>query len=139
MARFRTKDIVQDIYIPYGAYRPTPVARRQGNLAHLHSLKFSAHVAKNALAKRGIDPSVFDHQALGMTVPQQSAFYGFTWLMALMALIGNASVSGPTINQACVTGVRVWRRLSTSTPTGSTTMNFRWCGVIHKGRPACAG
>lgn len=126
---------MQDIYLPYGAYWPAPCARWQGRLAHLRSLKFSAHVAKNALATRGIDPSVFDHRALGMTVPQQTALYGVPWLMALIV---NALVSGPMINQACATGVRVRRRLSTSTPTGSTAMDFRWCGVIYKGRPACA-
>jgi len=95
---------MHDIYIPYGAYWSTPFARWQGSLAHLHSLTFSAYVAKRALAKRGIDPSIFDHGTLGMTVPQQSAFYGLPWLMAL---VGNASVTGPTINQACATGVRI--------------------------------
>ena len=92
------------IAIPYGAYWSTPFARWQGCLAHLHSLKFAAHVAKDALARRGIDASVFDHAVLGLTVPQRSSFYGLPWLMAQ---IGAPKVAGPTINQACATGVRV--------------------------------
>lgn len=45
-----------EIAIPYGAYWSTPFARRQGSLAHLHSLRFAAHVAKDALRRRAIDP-----------------------------------------------------------------------------------
>jgi acetyl-CoA acetyltransferase family protein len=95
---------MNDIAIPYGAYWSTPFARWQGSLAHLHSLQFAAWVAKGALARRSIDPSVFDHAALGMTVPQRGSFYGLPWLMGQ---IGATAVAGPTINQACATGVRV--------------------------------
>ena len=92
-----------DAVIPYGAWWSTPFARWQGSLAHLHSLTFAAHVAKRALAKRGIDPHAFDHGVLGMTVPQRGAFYGVPWLMGE---IGAGSVAGPTIGQACATGAR---------------------------------
>ena len=92
------------IAIPYGAYWSTPFARWQGSLAHLHSLTFAAHVAKGALARRGIDPAVFDHAVLGLTVPQRGSFYGLPWLMGEL---GAPGVAGPTINQACATGVRV--------------------------------
>jgi acetyl-CoA acetyltransferase family protein len=112
---------MQDIYIPYGAYWSTPFARWQGSLAHLHSLKFAAYVAKKALAKRNIDPSVFDHAALGMTVPQQSAFYGLPWLMGL---VGNASVTGPTINQACATGVRILQSCTAELREGNATVSL---------------
>ena len=94
----------QDIAIPYGAYWSTPFARWQGSLAHLHSLQFAAWVAKDALARRSIDASVFDHGVLGMTVPQRGSFYGLPWLMGQL---GSTAVAGPTINQACATGVRV--------------------------------
>jgi len=112
---------MEDIYIPYGAYWSTPFARWQGSLAHLHSLQFAAHVAKKALAKRGIDPAVFDYGALGMTVPQQSAFYGLPWLMAL---VGNASVAGPTINQACATGVRTLQSCAAELREGNATVSL---------------
>jgi acetyl-CoA acetyltransferase family protein len=112
---------MQDIYIPYGAYWSTPFARWQGSLAHLHSLKFAAYVAKNALAKRGIDPSVFDHGVLGMTVPQQATFYGLPWLMAL---VGNVSVAGPTINQACATGVRILQSCAAELREGNATVSL---------------
>jgi acetyl-CoA acetyltransferase len=70
----------------------------------LHSLRFAARVATQALAARDIAPSVFDFAVLGTTVPQQHSFYGAPWLMALL---GNSNVSGPTIAQACATGARI--------------------------------
>ncbi len=90
-------------WIPYGAYWSTPFVRWQGALAELHSLRLSAWVAARALAKRGIDPQVFDFGVLGMTVPQQGCFYGLPWAMGE---IGASHVGGPTIMQACATSAR---------------------------------
>ena len=112
---------MEDIYIPYGAYWSTPFARWQGSLAHLHSLKFAAHVAKKALAKREIDVSMFDHGALGLSVPQQGAFYGLPWLMAL---VGNESVAGPTISQACASGVRALQSCTAELREGNATVSL---------------
>jgi acetyl-CoA acetyltransferase len=89
--------------IPYGAYWSTPFARWQGSFAHLHSIEFAAHVARQELARRKIDPARFDHGVLGFSVPQHHSFYGLPWLMGL---IGAAQCSGPTLMQACATGVR---------------------------------
>ncbi|MBK9116489.1 MAG: thiolase family protein [Betaproteobacteria bacterium] len=90
--------------IPYGAYWSTPFARWQGSLAHLHSIEFAAHVAKAELARRGIAPERIDHGVLGLSVPQAHAFYGLPWLAGRA---GAGQVAGPTIMQACATGVRV--------------------------------
>ena len=90
--------------IPYGAYWSTPFARWQGSLAHLHSVRLAAHVAKAELARRGIAPERIDHGVLGLSVPQAHAFYGMPWLAGLA---GAGQVAGPTIMQACATGVRV--------------------------------
>jgi acetyl-CoA acetyltransferase len=92
-----------DIAIPYGAYWSTPFVRWQGALAHLHSLRFAAHVAQRALARRGLPLQAIDHGVLGTTVPQRGAFYGLPWLMGL---VGAPGVAGPTIAQACATGAR---------------------------------
>lgn len=94
---------MQPAFIPYGAYWSTPFAKWQGALSNLHSLLFAAHVARDALARRGIDPAVFDCGVLGTTVPQRGAFYGLPWLMGEL---GAPQVHGPTISQACATGVR---------------------------------
>src|ERR1700754_4008196 len=91
-------------YIPYGVYWSTPYTRWQGSLAHLHSFGFAAHVAKNELSRRGIDPAVFDYGVLGNTVPQTNSFYGLPWITAMM---GAPHVGGPTINQACATSARI--------------------------------
>jgi len=89
--------------IPYGAYWSTPFARWQGAFADLHSIRFAAHVTRRELEKRRIDPKTFDHGVLGLTVPQQHAFYGLPWLAGLA---GFPHVGGPTVMQACATGVR---------------------------------
>ena len=89
--------------IPYGAYWSTPFVRWQGSFAHLHSIEFAAHVARRELARRKIDPRIFDYGALGFSVPQQHAFYGLPWLMGMA---GAAQAGGPTLMQACATGVR---------------------------------
>jgi acetyl-CoA acetyltransferase family protein len=89
--------------IPYGAYWSTPFAKWQGSFAHLHSVQFAAHVAKSELAKRKIDPAVFDYGVLGISVPQKNSFYGLPWLTGM---IDAAGVGGPTISQACATGAR---------------------------------
>lgn len=89
--------------IPYGAYWSTPFARWQTSFANLHSVEFAAHVAKRELARRKIDPRAFDYAVLGFSVPQKHSFYGAPWLTGL---IGAGEVGGPTLMQACATGVR---------------------------------
>jgi len=89
--------------IPYGAYWSTPFARWQGSFANLHSIEFAAHVARAELAKRRIDPKTFDYGVLGFSVPQKHSFYGLPWLTGL---IGAGQAGGPTMMQACATGVR---------------------------------
>jgi len=89
--------------IPYGNYWSTPFAKWQGSLANLHSMKFAAHVAKQELAKRDFPLEEIDYGVLGMTTPQKNSFYGLPWLMGML---GAGGVGGPTIGQACATGVR---------------------------------
>jgi len=104
--------------IPYGAYWSTPFARWQGSFANLHSVEFAAHVAKRELARRKIDPSAFDYAVLGISVPQKQSFYGAPWLAGL---IGADKVGGPTLMQACATGVRTLL---------SATQEIQ-CGMAH--------
>jgi acetyl-CoA acetyltransferase family protein len=89
--------------IPYGAYWSTPFARWQGSFANLHSVEFAAHVAQRELKKRKIDPKQFDYGVLGFSVPQNHSFFGLPWLMGMA---GAGQASGPTLMQACATGVR---------------------------------
>ena len=91
------------VEIPYGAYWSTPFARWQGSFANLHSIEFAAHVARLELARRKIDPASFDYGVLGFSVPQKHSFYGLPWLTGM---IGASQAGGPTLMQACATGVR---------------------------------
>jgi len=90
--------------IPYGAYWSTPFARWQGAFANLNAVEFAAHVTRKELARRDIAASAFDYGALGLSVPQKHSFYGLPWLTGLA---GAGQVGGPTLMQACATGVRV--------------------------------
>ena len=73
--------MIDNVYIPYGTYWCTPFARWQGSLAHLHSVRFAAHVAQQALSSHGVGAEHFDHGVLGLTVPQQNSFYGLPWII----------------------------------------------------------
>ncbi|MEQ8660783.1 MAG: thiolase family protein [Gammaproteobacteria bacterium] len=89
--------------IPYGVYWSTPFCKWQGEFQHLHALRFAAQVAREELALRDVPASAFDFAVLGSTIPQAQCFYGTPWLTALAGLDG---ISGPTVAQACATGVR---------------------------------
>jgi acetyl-CoA acetyltransferase family protein len=90
--------------IPYGCYWSTPFARWQGAFANLNSVEFAAHVVKRELAKRSIPAQAFDHGVLGLSVPQKHSFFGLPWLAGMA---GMGQIGGPTLMQACATGVRV--------------------------------
>lgn len=89
--------------IPYGAYWSTPFARWQGAFANLHALEFAAHVLKQEMARRRIAAEAIEHGVLGISVPQKHAFYGLPWLAGIAGL---KHLAGPTMMQACATGVR---------------------------------
>ena len=91
------------VEIPYRAYWSTPFARWQGAFANLNSVEFAAHVAKGELARRAGLAEAIDHGVLGISVPQKHSFYGLPWFMGMAGMRG---VAGPTIMQACATGVR---------------------------------
>jgi acetyl-CoA acetyltransferase len=90
--------------IPYGAYWSTPFARWQGAFSNLHSIEFAAFVTKAELTRRRIPTDTIDHGVLGLSVPQKQSFYGLPWLTGMAGL---NNVGGPTLMQACATGVRV--------------------------------
>jgi acetyl-CoA acetyltransferase len=90
-------------HFPWGCWWTTPFARWQGALAHLHALRFAAHVARDALARRAVEPATLDFGVLGTTVPQRGAFYGLPWVAAML---GAPQLAGPTIAQACATSAR---------------------------------
>lgn len=90
-------------WIPYGVYWSTPFVRWQRDFSDLHALQFGAWIAARALQDRNVDLTDISCGVLGMTVPQHGSFYGLPWLTGL---IGADHVGGPTISQACATGVR---------------------------------
>ncbi len=112
-------------FIPYGGYWSSPFARWQRELAHLHAIKFAAHVTQHALQARNIATDVFDFGAFGLTIPQKSSFYGFPWFAGL---IGAEHLTGPTINQACATGTRLFAAAAAELATGAAN-----CALVVSG------
>ena len=108
-----------EAYIPYGAYWTTPFARWQGSLAHLHSLRFAAHVAKSELERRDIALDEIDYGVLGITVPQKRSFWGLPWVTAMM---GADHIPGPTVSQACATGARCLQTASQEIACGTASV-----------------
>lgn len=107
--------------IPYGAYWSTPFCRWQGSLSNLHSIKFAAHVVKAEMTRRDMDGSLLDYGVLGTSVPQHHVFYGLPWLSGMAGL---DHMGGPTIAQACATGVRCILNGAQEIETGQATASL---------------
>lgn len=105
-------------FIPYGIYWSTPFAKWQGSLAHLHSLKLAANVAKQSLQSKQFPVERIDLGVLGLTNPQPSSFYGLPWVTGMMGLEG---VTGPTVQQACATSARALQMAAQELADGSAT------------------
>jgi len=107
------------VEIPYGLYWSTPFAKWQGSFQHLHALKFAAHVGKAELSRRGLKGNDFDFGALGTTVIQHRSFWGAPWPLYDM---GMEHVAGPTVNQACATGVRLLQVCASEIELGTASV-----------------
>lgn len=94
----------ENVEIPYGTYWSTPFAKWQGSLQHLHAMRFAAHVARNELARRDLDPGIFDSGVFGMTNAQYQSFYGAPWPLHEL---GATHTPGHMLTQVCATGARV--------------------------------
>jgi acetyl-CoA acetyltransferase len=90
----------QKAYVPYKGYWCSPFCRWQGALQNQHAVELAASTAKKFFELRGIKPDIFDGIVFGATVPQKMWFYDAPWFATL---IGNPSISGPRIAQACAT------------------------------------
>ena len=90
-----------DAVIPLAAAWSSPFVRWQGPAADISSLDLAEQVTRRALERTGIEWPV-DELVLGITIPQQDAFYGAP---TLAARLGFAGVTGPMIAQACATSV----------------------------------
>lgn len=103
-------------FIPYGGYFSSPFARWQGSLQTEHPVELAAATAKRWLAKKDLDPKIFDYVIFGKTVAQKHTFYCAPWAGALM---GATDVPGLHIAQAC----------STSTTCINTAVMGIECGL----------
>lgn len=95
---------LENVEIPYGAYWSTPFVKWQGSLQHLHAMRYAATVAKGELARRDIDPQVFDSGVLGMTNAQYQSFNGAPWPLYEL---GATRTPGHLLSQVCATGARL--------------------------------
>ena len=90
----------KNVYVPYKGYWSSPFCRWQGSLQNQHAVELAAATAKQFFELRGITPDIFDGIVFGATVPQKMWFYDAPWFATL---IGNPSIGGPRVAQACAT------------------------------------
>ncbi len=102
-------------YIPFRGYYSTPFARWQGTLANENAIKLGAATSKKWLEQRNWTPGMFDYLILGMTVGQPQWFFGAPWVTALM---GDDTIPGVTISQACTTSATCIYQASVGVETG---------------------
>lgn len=78
----------------------TPVGKRNGSLAHVHSADLGAHVIKEVITRTGIDPAVVDDVIFGCvdTIgPQAGNIARTAWLAAGMPM----DIPGTTVDRQC--------------------------------------
>lgn len=109
------------VEIPYGCYWSTPFAKWQGSLQHLHSIELAGWLCRRELERLSVDQALIDHAILGTTVIQKHGFYGAPWLTGLAGL---GHVTGPTLSQACATGVRLLLAGSQEISSGLATASL---------------
>jgi acetyl-CoA acetyltransferase len=106
----------EDVYVPYRGYWSSPFCRWQGSLQNQHAVELAAATAKRFLELRGITPEIFDGIVFGSTIPQKMWFYDAPWFATLM---GNPSISGPRVAQACATATVSLNVAASSVEVGS--------------------
>jgi acetyl-CoA acyltransferase len=87
-------------FIPHKGYWSSPFSRWQMSFQNEHPIKLAAATATKFFEAKDYGPEVLDGCVFGMTIGAPSWFYGNPWFCALM---GNPSIGGPTISQACAT------------------------------------
>jgi len=90
----------KNVFVPYKGYWSSPFCKWQGSFQTQHAVQLAAGTAKKFFEVRGITPDIFDGIVFGATIPQKMWFYDAPWFATL---IGNPSISGPRVAQACAT------------------------------------
>lgn len=104
--------------IPLGYAWSSPFVRWQGALAEISSLDLAVAVTRSALKKRGLleAQDEFTEVVFGLTVPQETSFYGTP---TIAARIGYPGLSGPMIAQACATSLACLQHAAMAVEIGS--------------------
>lgn len=92
----------RDVAAPVGLIWSSPFVRWQGRLSEVSSLDLAVAVAKRRLGDGGLDLADIEGMVLGLTIPQEGAFFGGP---TVAARLGATSVTGATVSQACATAV----------------------------------
>jgi acetyl-CoA acetyltransferase len=111
----------KNAYVPYKGYWSSPFCRWQESLQNQHSVELAADSAKRFFELRGITPDIFDGLVFGATVPQKMWFYSAPWFATM---IGNPSITGPHVAQACATATVSINCAASSVELGSNKNVF---------------
>lgn len=87
-------------FVPYKGYWSSPFSKWQGSFQNEVAVELAAKTAIKFFELRGYSPEQFDSIVFGSTIPQKWWFYDSPQFATLM---GNPSISGPRVAQACAT------------------------------------
>lgn len=107
-----------NVYIPYKGYWCSPFCRWQGALQNQNSTELAAAAARRFFELRGITPDIFDGIIYGATIPQPQWFFDVPYLATM---IGNPTISGPRISQACATSTVALNHAASAIEAGSNS------------------
>ncbi len=108
----------QNVFVPFRGYWSSPFSRWQMSFAGMNSIELGAATARKFLQIRGYTPDIFDGCVVGSTVSQPAWFHCTPWFCALM---GNDTISGPMISQACATSATCVYTAAAGVETGMYT------------------
>jgi acetyl-CoA acetyltransferase len=102
-------------FIPHKGYWSSPFSKWQMSFQNENAIELAATTVKKFFELRGYTPDIFDACVYGQTIPQYAWFYANPWFCAL---IGNDTISGPIISQACATSATAIFNATAGVETG---------------------
>lgn len=106
-------------------YWSSPFHRWQGALADASPVELAAECGRQAAAAGRIDLAAVDQLHLGVTIPSPAVFFGAPRLASLLG--APATVTGPTISQACATSAAVLASAASAIDLGDSRSALAVC------------
>ena len=114
-----------NVWILDRGYWSSPFHRWQGAFADASPIELAVECGRKAASLRRIDLEAVDQLHLGVTIPSPAVFFGAPRLASLLG--APASVTGPTISQACATSAAVLASAASAIGLGDSRSALAVC------------